>query len=146
MRWWSALTLLRALASSPAATAATLCTRATVADTTTPKEADSIGRRMVLDQIEEENSEGIDVIPGSNSGEQPDDDGHGQRRHLLELAREAEKLRGAGDAKLQQATGVVEEFIAEGYQPIVFCRFIQTAGYVASALRKHLPKDVAIER
>ncbi|MCX8005978.1 MAG: SNF2-related protein, partial [Burkholderiaceae bacterium] len=145
VRWWSALALLRALASSPAAAAATLRARAAVADTTTPEEADSIGRRTVLDQIEEESSEGIDVVPGSDSGEQPGDDERGHRRRLLELAREAEKLRGAGDAKLQQAIGLVRELINEGCQPIVFCRFIQTAEYVAAALREHLPKDVAVE-
>ena len=145
VRWWSALALLRALASSPAAAAATLRARAAVADTTTAEEADSIGRRTVLDQIEEESSEGIDVVPGSDSGEQSGDDERGHRRRLLDLARDAEALRGAGDAKLHTAISLVRALIADGCQPIVFCRFIQTAEYVAAALREHLPNDVAVE-
>lgn len=144
VRWWSALALLRALASSPAAAAATLRTRAAAADTATPEEADSIGRRTVLDQIDDESSEGIDVAPGSDIGEQSGDE-TSHRRRLLELAREAEALQGAGDTKLQKAITLVRELIADGYQPIVFCRFIQTAEYVAAALREKLPKDVAVE-
>ena len=144
VRWWSALALLRALASSPAAAATTLRTRAATADTTTAEEADSIGRRTVLDQLDDESSEGIDVPPGSDIGEQSGDE-TGHRRRLLELAREAEALHGAGDAKLQQAITLVRELLADGHQPIVFCRFIQTAEYVAAALREKLPKDVAVE-
>ncbi|MCS6939347.1 MAG: DEAD/DEAH box helicase, partial [Roseiflexus sp.] len=144
VRWWSALALLRALASSPAAAAATLRTRAAVADAATPEEADSIGRRTVLDQIEDESSEGMDVAPGSDIGEQSGDE-QSHRRRLLDLAREAEALRGAGDAKLHRAISLVRALIADGFQPIVFCRFIQTAEYVAAALRDHLPNDVAVE-
>ncbi|WP_129677553.1 helicase-related protein [Candidatus Chloroploca sp. Khr17] len=143
VRWWSALALLRALASSPAAAATTLRTRAAAAATTTPEDADAIGRRTVFDQLDDESSEGVDVAPGSDIGELSGDEA-GHRRRLLELAREAEALQGAGDAKLQQALSLVRALLADGYQPIVFCRFIQTAEYVAAALRDHLPKDVAI--
>ena len=45
VQWWSVLALLRALASSPAAAAATLRTRAATLDTETTEEADAIGRR-----------------------------------------------------------------------------------------------------
>lgn len=137
VRWWSALALLRALASSPAAAAATLRTRAATADTETVEEADALGRRTVLDQVDDESSEGIDVIPGSDPGDESD--ASPLRRRLLELAREAETLRGAGDAKLQRAIGLVRELLDDGYRPIVFCRFIHTAEYVAAALREHLP-------
>src|SRR5207248_3139820 len=51
VRWWSALALLRSMASSPAAAAATLRSRAAVAETETEAEADEIGRRTVLDLI-----------------------------------------------------------------------------------------------
>ncbi|OAN45151.1 ATP-dependent helicase [Chloroflexus islandicus] len=142
VRWWSALALLRALASSPAAAAATLRTRAATADTETVEEADALGRRTVLDQIDDESSEGMDVIPGSDPGE--DGDASPLRRRLLDLARDAEALRGAGDAKLQRAIGLVRELIDDGYRPIVFCRFIHTAEYVAAALREHLP-SVTVE-
>jgi hypothetical protein len=51
VRWWSALALLRALASSPAAAAATLRNRAASADAKTPEEVDKIGRREVLQPV-----------------------------------------------------------------------------------------------
>jgi superfamily II DNA or RNA helicase len=136
VRWWSALALLRALASSPAAAAATMRTRAAAADTDTPEEADEIGRRTVLDLMDADLAEGTDLIPGSDAEEE--DDAAGARRRLLEMAREADALRGAKDAKLQKAVGLVSEFLRDGFRPIVFCRFIDTAEYVAEALRKAL--------
>jgi hypothetical protein len=58
VRWWSALALLRSLASSPAAAAATLRNRAATVDAETPEEADEIGQRTVLDLMEDESAEG----------------------------------------------------------------------------------------
>jgi superfamily II DNA or RNA helicase len=137
VRWWSALALLRSMASSPAAAAATLRTRAASADTDSPEEADTIGRRTVLDLVEEESNEGMDLPPGSDPGEDADDTGP-VRSRLLAMAREAEALQGRKDAKLQKVIPIVEGLIREGFQPILFCRFIPTAEYVASALREKL--------
>ena len=60
------------------------------------------------------------------------------------MAREAEKLKGKKDAKLNKAITLVKNFLKEGYRPILFCRFIPTAEYVAEALRDALPKDVSV--
>ncbi|CAG0975645.1 RNA polymerase-associated protein RapA [Anaerolineae bacterium] len=141
VQWWSALALLRSLASSPSAAAATLRTRAASADTETVDEANEIGRRGVLDIVDDESAEGIDLPPGADydeGGEQ------GNRRRLLQMAREAEALKGDQDAKLQKAITLIKGLIKDGYQPIVFCRFIPTAEYVAEALRKALPKGVEV--
>jgi hypothetical protein len=43
VRWWSALALLRSMASSPAAAAATLRSRSAAANAETPEDADEIG-------------------------------------------------------------------------------------------------------
>lgn len=137
VRWWSALALLRSLASSPAAAAATLRSRAATADTETPEEADEIGRRTVLDLVEEESTEGIDLAPGSDIGDAADDEAKNRRR-LLEMAREAEALKGTQDEKLQKAVKLVKSLIKDRFQPILFCRFIPTAEYVAEELRKAL--------
>ncbi|MCE5254055.1 MAG: DEAD/DEAH box helicase, partial [Actinomycetia bacterium] len=136
VRWWSALALLRSLASSPAAAAATMRTRAAAADTETAEEADEIGRRTVLDLMDADLVEGTDVIPGADAEEETAD--VGARRRLLDMAREADALQGAKDAKLQKALGLVKELLDDGYRPIVFCRFIDTAEYVADALRRTL--------
>ncbi|MDP9309686.1 MAG: SNF2-related protein, partial [Chloroflexota bacterium] len=143
VRWWSALALLRSLASSPAAAAATLRSRAASADTETSEEADEIGRRTVLDLVEDESVEGIDLTPGSDTGEDGADSK--LRRRLLEMAREADALAGAGDNKLKKIVQTVNGLLRDGYQPIVFCRFIPTAEYVKDALRDTLPKEVQVE-
>lgn len=143
VRWWSALGLLRSIASSPTAAAATLRSRAGSADTETPEEADEVGRRTVLDLMDDESSEGVDLVPGSDAGD-ANDEAHKTRRRLLEMAREADALTGKKDAKLQKAILLVKELIADDYQPILFCRFIPTAEYVADALREALPKDVQV--
>jgi len=137
VRWWSALALLRSMASSPAAAAATLRTRAANADAHTAEEADTIGRRTVLDLVEEEAGEGMDVTPGSDPGEDADETGP-LRSRLLAMAREAEALQGAGDVKLQKVIPLVERLLRDGFHPILFCRFIPTAEYVAAALRDKL--------
>ena len=92
VRWWSVLALLRSLSSSPAAAAATLRTRASTADTETAEEADEIGRHTVLDLVDDDTAEGMDLAPGSDIDEDAGEQ-HARRR-LLEMAREAEALKG----------------------------------------------------
>lgn len=141
IRWWSALALLRALSSSPAAAAATLRNRSSSAIGDTIEQVDEEGRRAVLD-LDDESFEGIDVIPGSDSGEEEQPD----RRRLQELARAAESLQGKDDAKLARALELVQELLADRCAPILFCRFIPTVAYVANFLRKKLEKKgVVIE-
>jgi hypothetical protein len=73
VRWWAALALLRSLASSPAAAAATLRARADTASTATAEEADQLGQRTILDLGDDEAVEGADVTPGADST--PSEDG-----------------------------------------------------------------------
>jgi superfamily II DNA or RNA helicase len=146
VRWWSALALLRSLASSPAAAATTLRSRAAVADATSPEDADEIGRRTVLDLEDDEAAERIDVTPGADPGDpEGEGDGGGLRRRLNDLAREAETLCGNGDEKLKKAVKLVAGLIQEGHHPILFCRFIATADYLARELRARLAKGVEVE-
>ncbi|NQU20646.1 MAG: DEAD/DEAH box helicase, partial [Candidatus Nealsonbacteria bacterium] len=134
VRWWSALALLRAMASSPAAAAATLRNRAATADAENDADIEELGRRAVLDQEELEITEVFDMTPGGNPSE--DDDKVSER--LKRLGREAEKLSGKDDAKLQKAIKLIKAVVKDGYNPIIFCRFIDTAEYVASYLRDAL--------
>ena len=143
VRWWSALALLRAIGSSPAAAAATLRSRAAGAEAETPEQVDEIGRHTVLDLVDTEAGEGIDLTPGSDFDDAEDEE-QKNRRRLLEMAREADSLRGKSDAKLQEAIKLIGSLVTDGYQPIVFCRFIHTAEYVADALRDKLPRGVQV--
>jgi superfamily II DNA or RNA helicase len=142
VRWWAALGLLRSLASSPAAAAATLRNRAQTLDTKTVEEADEIGRRSVLDLSDDETIEGTDVLSGADVD--PDEEAPPNRR-LRELAREADALAGDKDAKLKRGVALVKELLKDGFSPIVFCRYIATADYVADALRAQVPAGVAVE-
>ncbi|RZM79123.1 helicase-related protein [Leptolyngbya iicbica] len=137
VRWWSALGLLRSLASSPAAAATTLRNRADTLDTQTPEEADEIGRRAVMDLMEDDAKEGLDVVPGSDIGELTTDVQR-HRDRILRMAREAEGLKGKKDAKLQKIIALAKDFLKDGFQTIIFCRFIPTAEYVADELRNTL--------
>jgi superfamily II DNA or RNA helicase len=146
VRWWSALALLRALGSSPAAAVATLRSRSPVVEAANVDEADELGRRAVFDLAGEEEAESLDITPGADDAETDGDqsDANRRRRRLLELAREAEALTGEDDPKLQGAIRLVRDLLAEGYHPIVFCRFIATAEYVAEHLRDKLGKRAEI--
>jgi len=143
VRWWSALALLRSLASSPAAAAATLRARARVAGAEDVEDLEEIGRRSVLDLVEDETTEGIDVVPGGDIGELADDEAKNRRR-LSEMAKQADGLRGAEDQKLQQAIPLVRSLLDDGFSPILFCRFIPTADYLAGQLREALGKGVEV--
>lgn len=145
VRYWSALALLRSIASSPAAAAATLQTRARNVGARTAEEADRLGRISVLDVMESDAIEGSDQVPGADSTDEQDtEENRKKRRELKKLAGDAEKLKGAKDEKLQMAQRLIGELVKEHANPIVFCYFIPTAHYVAEALRKSLPKDVQV--
>ena len=149
VQWWSALALLRSIASSPAAAAETLRNRAANLEATTAAEADDIGRRTVLDQGEDEAAEAMDVTPGADwtDGDEaePSSVSRSAKRRLADLARRADELRGpAADAKLAKATDLVLKLVKDGSNPIVFCRFIPTAEYVANYLAERLGSGIAV--
>ena len=141
VRWWSVLALLRSLASSPAAAAATLQNRADLADETPEAEIDEIGRQSIFDLIGEA-TESDDVPPSGDWTREGDEN---DRARLLAMAREAEMLRGGSDKKMIKAVTLVKAFLKDGYSPIVFCRFIPTADYLADELRKSLGKEVTVD-
>ncbi|MBN2362142.1 MAG: DEAD/DEAH box helicase [Deltaproteobacteria bacterium] len=142
VRWWSALALLRSLASSPAAAAATLRTRSATVETETAEEADIIGERAVLDLDDSDASEFLDTAPGGLGG---DDQPESERDRLLRYARRADELFGPEhDFKLRRAIPIVKGLLDDGFNPILFCRFIPTALYVADQLRQALPRGVEV--
>lgn len=146
VRWWSALALLRTLASSPQAAAATLRTRASASEAATAEEADQLGRAAVLDTADDETLESLDATPGADAvegvelGEPVSAAGAGvlsEKRRLLALARQAAELAGPKlDRKLATLVDELKSLLADGYDPIVFCRFIDTAEYVAEHLAR----------
>jgi superfamily II DNA or RNA helicase len=140
VRYWSALALLRCVSSSPAAAAATLRSRADV-DQEIDGDVDEVGRRTVLDQDSVDEVVPLDLSPGTVTEKSEES----TRRKLLEFARRAEALPAAADHKLQNAIKEIKALTKAGFQPVLFCRFVDTAEYVAQQLRQALPDKVRIE-
>ncbi len=141
VNWWSALALLRALASSPRAAAQTLQTRAATVAADSPEEADAIGRAIVLDQADDEALEAIDTTPGADTESKSS---NSKSRRLQAFRAEALKLEGKPDRKITALVKSVKELLGDGFNPIVFCRFIDTADYVAEQLGASLGRNVTV--
>ncbi|WP_435614527.1 helicase-related protein [Streptomyces coelicoflavus] len=153
-RWWSTLALLRTLSSSPAAAVQSLKTRAGVEEADSPEEADRTGERTVSDPADSEGAESADAVPGARlpaaeTADSPDDTpGHEdtaeddeEKARLIAMAAAAGKLDGpTRDTKLKKLIATVTGLLDDGYRPIVFCRYIATADYVAKHLTKALNK------
>jgi superfamily II DNA or RNA helicase len=138
VRYWAALSLLRSVMSSPAA-ALQAFSRRQDSRTKANEDAgdDSLRQREVLDPLVEEGT--LDIVPeaaiDAGEGEISDRD----RRRLREFGRRAESiLEQAEDRKIEKAAQLVSELLREGYKPIVYCRFIATAVYVAEQLARRL--------
>ncbi|WP_431986948.1 helicase-related protein [Streptomyces griseoflavus] len=126
--WWSAIALLRSMVSSPRAAAQTLRTRSAAAVAASAEEADRLGAPLTSDSADSDALEGMDVAPGAETEENA-----GSR--LAELAERAQALEGpAQDLKLKALIKHLKALLADGYNPIVFCRYIPTAEYLAEQL------------
>jgi superfamily II DNA or RNA helicase len=141
MRYWSVLSLLRALASSPAAAVATLQTRAGGVDAADTDEVDHLGRAAVLDLPDQEILESADISPGADTAAEPS----ARNRRLTGFAKRVTALAGTKDTKLAELTAVVTELLkSHDCNPVVFCRFIDTAEYVARHLASALGDGYAV--
>ncbi|MFE1911084.1 DEAD/DEAH box helicase [Streptomyces anandii] len=127
--WWSAIALLRSLVSSPRAAAQTLTTRSAAAIAASAEEADKLGAPLNSDAADSDAMEGMDVAPGAETT---------AGSPLAELAHLASQLEGPEkDLKLKALIKHLKALLADGYNPIVFCRYIPTAKYLA----EHLAND-----
>jgi superfamily II DNA/RNA helicase len=129
VRYWGALALLRCVMSSPAAAVAALRHRSGVTPEAEDLEAEL--SRWVFESAEER----VDDEWSALALEAGDSD----RRRLQDLARLAEHLQGPEhDTKLARAIELVKRLLEEGFHPILWCRYVATAEYLASHLRQHL--------
>lgn len=124
--WYATLALLRCVASSPAAAEKALTTR--LAGTHEEIEA-LVDEERVLDGTADELAP-TDIEPAAQL-ENAD--------RLTALIDEARALAGdSSDPKLAALIEHLRGLIDEGFRPVVFCRYVATAHYVAEYLRKHL--------
>ena len=139
-RYWSALAIIRCVMSSPAAAVATLSRQlGKIKDTEVVGELDEeLSATYVYDETETEKA--IDISPTSVVEQVQQTYSESQKRKLRDFVKQAEKLKGKQDSKLQQVIGLVRDLLEEGYKPIIWCRYIATANYVAFALKDQYEK------
>lgn len=127
--WYATLALLRCVASSPAAAVKALTTRLEGS-----LEIDDLLTDERLHDGEADNLDSNDLEPPAQLEE---------AGRLQGLIKEAKRLSGKeGDPKLAALIAHVATLVKDGYQPVVFCRYIATAHYVAEHLRKAFPKAI----
>ena len=151
MRFYSVLALLRCVSSSPAAAQVALLKRAGAAgadeaglDDWEAAGVDAEFTPLVYDPTEAEAAN--DAPPNAVFDAQERDPAWGQSDggRLRRFAGLAARLRGNDDAKLQKLIEVVRGLLADGFQPIVWCRYIAPADYVAEELGKALARSHAV--
>ncbi|GIV88245.1 MAG: helicase [Chloroflexus sp.] len=137
VRYWAALSILRCVMSSPAAARVALRNRA--ARLTMDDDAladDTIWQGAVFESGETETD---DETPTTVIEQAELSFNESEQRRLDAFIRRAEQIAQSNeDAKLTGAIGLVRQLIDEGYAPIVWCRYVATADYVARAFRQHL--------
>lgn len=140
VRYWAALGLLRSVMSSPDSGMNSLMNRITkLRDAAGIAEEfnDSLYQDMIIDSIEKETTS--DLEPSTVVQEAEEEFSDYERRKLKEFALKLIKLKGDKDAKLKKLISLLKKFIADGYRPIIFCRFIATSDYVAAQLKNSFP-------
>lgn len=150
VRHWAAIALLRCVLSSPAAAEAVLGNRAKGQGlqleeaTEAAEDPDALYRPQVMDTAgDDEQEQPADYTPAAPLEDAQPLLSDSEKRRLSGFLRRAQALKGASaDRKLAEAGKAVGELLRDGYSPIVFCRFISTAKYVAEELGKLLPREV----
>ena len=139
IKYFAALSLLRGVMSSPAAGFEMLQKR----------------KSKIVEQDEITNDEVKENPNLEKLDEQSDAEPHGiieragltesEKNILHRLAQKAVELTIIEkDPKIKLGAEQIKLWINKGQSPIVFCRFIATANYVAKILKEYLPKDVDV--
>lgn len=133
MNWWAALALLRCVSSSPAAAINALRTRllgaqgyTDTSDASSLEEFEAQASDRVLDGTDDALSTD-DIEPGAQTEDS-------QRLQAL-MASAAALVGQQNDPKLAQLQEHLALLLRDGFQPVVFCRYIATAHYLAAALQ-----------
>jgi superfamily II DNA or RNA helicase len=127
LNFWGTLALMRCVASSPAAARQALRSRAGL-------DVESLDEESLSDRLFDGTSDSLpddDVEPPAAADDPA----------LAKLIDQAEHLAGqAGDPKLKLLTEHLGKLLADGFNPIVFCRYIATAHYLGDHLKSRFDK------
>jgi SNF2 family DNA or RNA helicase len=139
MKYFAALSLLRGVMSSPAAGFEMLQKRKSKITEPDDISADDVKDNPVVEKWDEQSdSEQIEIIDRAGLSDS-------EWSILHRLAQKAAELTKIDkDQKVKLGAEQIKLWINKGQSPIVFCRFIATAQYVAKILKEYLPKDVDV--
>lgn len=140
--YWDALALLRGVMSSPAA-GISMLTKKAQKKKITDEEDDPDNTREHEDVAESESVMDNDFSTDDNlplsvlgKGEVIKDS---ESKRLMGYAKRMEALYGIEhDQKAKEALIQIKTFIERGYNPIIFCRYIQTANYLGEIFKENL--------
>ncbi len=140
VRYWGALALLRCVMSSPAAAVAALETRhEALAET-----EDEPDFRTSIFESSDDRTDDDQPTPPLESAEATLADN--DRRRLRELGRLAQSLMDtADDTKVIRCAEIVKSLLKQGFNPIVWCRYVATAEYVGAHLRNALGSSTEVQ-
>lgn len=136
MIWYATLALLRCVSSSPAAAAKALATRLTHTDPSDSSDLSDPEDERLFDGDSDELTQS-DIEPAAAMDE--------EAARLTKLITTAEKLSGTrGDPKLATLIVHLRQLLKDGFRPVVFCRYIATARYVAQHIAAEF-KDATVD-
>jgi superfamily II DNA or RNA helicase len=126
LMWYATLALLRCVASSPAAAVKALTTRL---------EGSQTDKDLLADErLHDGEADDLSVNDLEPPGQVQD------AAHLNTLIATAQRLSGQkGDPKLAVLIQHVTQLVSDGYHPVIFCRYVATAHYVAEHLKAAFP-------
>ncbi len=137
-KYWAALALLRGIMSSPAAGLEMLANKIQkqqAEETEIPADFNP-----VIERLEEDS----DTIQAELLA-QADLDTN-EKLELADLYNELTSLSEAGaDRKAETALKIVKDWIFEGFQPIIFCKYIATAVYLGNYFKEKFSTSVDVQ-
>ncbi len=139
MRWWSALALLRCVMSSPRAAKAALQRRRRGPEP--PDGEDDYDTSLVY---EPDSRFPTDEIPTPLLSQAETDLADAEGSRLRELERMTEAISEGEDNKLAECIRIVRELLRDGFNPVVWCFYVETAEYVAEKLQAALAAEAQV--
>ena len=139
IKYFAALSLLRGVMSSPATGFEMLQRRKVKIAEQGEITDEEVKDNPIVERWDEQgDTEQIEIIERADLSDN-------EWSTLTRLAQKAATLTNVDkDFKVKRGLEQIKLWIKKGQSPIVFCRFIATAQYVAKILKDHLPKDIDV--
>jgi len=138
IRFWTALSLLRCVMSSPASASAALLKRASypLEEVLSGELSDENYAPYIYEPTDRES---MDTQPSHIIQEGERELKDSEQRKLRSFAKIAQAIiHSDQDEKIKKCSDVVSELLDQNFHPIVWCRYIATSDYVAAELRRRL--------